>query len=70
MFVVLSNSQHGFRPNHSTVTALLDITNRLYQNIDKGQLNGVVFLDLKKAFDTVDHKILLNMDTNIYLPIY
>ena len=56
---LLSNSQHGFRPCHSTTTALLDITNRWYQSIDVGQLNGVVLLDLKKAFDTVDHDILL-----------
>ena len=32
--------------------------NKWFHNIDIGQLNGVVFLDLKKAFDTVDHKIL------------
>ncbi|CAB3981353.1 Hypothetical predicted protein, partial [Paramuricea clavata] len=49
---LLSTSQHGFRPGHSTVTALLEITDRLYHNIDIGELNGVVFLDLKKAFDS------------------
>ena len=42
-----------------STTALLDITNRWYQSMDVGQLNGVVFLDLKKAFDTVDRDILL-----------
>ena len=59
---LLTNSQHGFRSNHSTVTALLDITNRWYQNMDIGQLNGVVFLDLKKEFDIVDHDILGKLD--------
>ncbi len=54
---MLTNSQHGFRPNHSTVTAMLEIADKWFHNIDIGQLNGVVFLDLKKAFDTVDHKI-------------
>ena len=62
---LLSTSQHGFRPLHSTCTALLDITNRWYQNMDIGQLTGVVFLDLRKAFDTVNHEILLKK-LNIY----
>ena len=56
---ILSPSQHGFRQGYSTVTALLEITDRLYHNIDIGELNGVIFLDLRKAFDTIDHQIML-----------
>ena len=51
--------QSGFRSLHSTVTALLDMKNQWCLNIDKGMVSGVIFLDLKKTFDTVDHVILL-----------
>ena len=57
---ILTSTQHGFRPFHSTVTALLKMTNQWYQNMDEGLMNGAVFLDLKKAFNTVDHDILLS----------
>jgi len=57
---LLCNNQSGFRCLHSTVTALLESTNSWAYNIDHGQVNAVVFLDLKKAFDTVDHGILLS----------
>jgi len=45
---------------HSTVTALLEVTNDWAYNIDKSSVNAVVFLDLKKAFDTVDRHIHLS----------
>ena len=51
--------QSGFRQNHSTQTALLNTTNEWFVNIDKGKYNLAVFIDLRKAFDTVNHDILL-----------
>ena len=56
---ILDTRQSGFRSLHSTVTALLDLTNQWCFNIDRGLVSGVLFLDLKKAFDTVDHQLLL-----------
>ena len=58
-FRILSDCQFGFRKSHSTTTALLDCTNEWYVNLDKKLFNLVVLIDLKKAFDTVDHQILL-----------
>ena len=45
---LLTSSQSGFRSLHSTVTALFDATNCWPYNIDSGNVNSVVFLDLKK----------------------
>ena len=58
---LLSSCQSGFRSLHSTLTALLEATNSWSVNIDNGFLNGVVFIDLKKAFDTIDHEIILRI---------
>ena len=56
---IITKRQSGFRKYHSTETALLQTTNQYLMNMNRGLINGVLFLDLKKAFDTVDHKILL-----------
>ena len=59
---LLTSYQSGFRSLHQGITALLETSNNWYVNVDKGLLNGVIFIDLKKAFDTIDHEIiLLNM---------
>ena len=58
---LLSDSQSGFRSNHSTTTTLLEVQDYILNNMDKGFATGVIFLDLKKkAFDTVSHEILIN----------
>ena len=54
-----SNCQHGFRQLHSTVTSLISLTDLWFSNIDRKKVNISVFLDLKKAFDTVDHDLLM-----------
>ena len=56
---LLFSKQSGFRSLHSVVTCLLNCTNDWYINMDKGQYTAMVFIDLKKAFDTVDHEIVL-----------
>ena len=57
---LLSTNQSGFRTHYLTETALLHSSNQYLVNLYRGFINGVLFLDLIKAFDTVDHKILID----------
>ena len=57
---LLSPYQGGFRKCHSTETAAISLTDTIRTNIDQKMLTGAVFVDLRKAFDTVDHSLLLS----------
>ena len=57
---ILYENQFGFRKNNSTVYALMQITERIKTTIDSGKFGCGIFVDLKKAFDTVNHEILLD----------
>ena len=48
----------GFRQKHLTTHALINFTESIRQTIDEGSFGCGIFVDLQKAFDTVDHKIL------------
>ena len=64
--------QSGFHLKHSTTTPLINLIDTIYNDMDESLLTGAIFLDLRKAFDTVDHTSLLakvkrfNPDDNIY----
>ncbi len=59
-FKILYELQFGFRNNHSTNLTIIDIVERIRDALDKGENVIEIYLDLQKAFDTVNHEILLN----------
>ena len=56
---IIYNLQFGFRQQYSTSHALINITENIRKALDDGNIGCGVFVDLQKAFDTVDHQILL-----------
>ena len=62
---MLSERQFGFRHKSSTQHAVTSFADFIRTNMDKGQMSGAVFIDLRKAYDTVNHARLLSK-----LPMY
>ena len=57
---ILADHQYGFRKNRSTELAIIELVNKITKEIDNGKYTIGIFLDLSKAFDTIDHKILIS----------
>ena len=57
---LLFDHQYGFRPKHSTEYAALELIDRIITQLDKDEIPINIYLDLSKAFDTIDHIILID----------
>ena len=57
---ILAKEQFGFKAKHSTNHVITDVTNKLQNYRDSNHFTCLILLDLSKAFDTVDHQIVLN----------
>ena len=52
---LLYNLQSAFRPNHSTETALIKLTDELLFNMDNDMATGLAFVDFRKSFNSINH---------------
>ena len=62
---LLTDNQHGFRHNHSTESAILNFTKHIYSALNRNQFSIGIVLDFSKAFECIEHKILLHKLNNL-----
>ena len=57
---IINNNQYGFIPNYNTTLSLINIQHFIFLNTNNNKNVATIFLDLKKAFDVIDHYILID----------
>ena len=57
--------QYGFRRGHNTAQAIAQVNNWVLESMDKGKITGLLFVDISKTFDSINHKVLLGKLENI-----
>ena len=57
--ILLTKHQYGFRKNRSTELAIIELVDKITEGIDQGKYTLGIFLDFSKAFDTINHKVLI-----------
>ena len=57
---ILYDKQFGFRKGHSTSHAMITLVNKVSKSLDEGKIVGGLYLDIRKAFDSISHQILLD----------
>ena len=63
---LIHDRQIGFRNNHSTTHAIITLVNKITESVDSGDIAINLFIDLRKAFDTVSHPTLIKNSTVLY----